>query len=235
MKKEVTIFTLVELLVVISIIALLTALLLPALNLARQKARDSVCKNNLRQIGLSIQLYRSDYDERYPDYGAIGATDYSSNTTYMWANYRRGLGQDDGSGVEKYGVAAALKPYLGEKSDIWCCPSATPLKLSYKNTYAWTATYFNYLSLSKGMRYSKKVVSPATLNKIPIIFDNISETPIPTGQFANSGFISNSASGEKIGPHAQSDPYASYNEGWAGVYALTAGGYVSTWNTLFAQ
>jgi len=50
-------FTLIELLVVIAIIALLISLLLPSLGTARNTARDVICKNNLRQIGLAISMY----------------------------------------------------------------------------------------------------------------------------------------------------------------------------------
>ena len=51
-------FTLIELLVVISIIALLAALLIPAVFAARESARSSQCKSNLRQFGLSITVVR---------------------------------------------------------------------------------------------------------------------------------------------------------------------------------
>jgi len=59
-------FTLIELLVVIAIIAILAAILFPVFARVREKARETVCKSNLKQIGLAIIMYAEDYDGMLP-------------------------------------------------------------------------------------------------------------------------------------------------------------------------
>lgn len=80
-------FTLIELLVVIAISAILAAILFPVFAKAREKARQTACTSNLKQMGLAEQQYLQDYDENYTGPTVPGAT-YSTGDTrdqYIWA------------------------------------------------------------------------------------------------------------------------------------------------------
>jgi prepilin-type N-terminal cleavage/methylation domain-containing protein len=68
-------FTLVELLVVIAIIGILASMLLPTLTKARERARRTLCMNNLRQIGHGCLIYLNDFNEFYPSVRVAGTTD----------------------------------------------------------------------------------------------------------------------------------------------------------------
>ena len=91
MKKIRLGFTLIELLVVVAIIAILAAILLPALTKAKEKARIVVCASNLKQIGLAMDLYTNDNNGVYPVHstwsnllGGIGTKGYYSSSSFKF-------------------------------------------------------------------------------------------------------------------------------------------------------
>ena len=117
-------FTLIELLIVISIIAILAAMLLPALNKAREKARAIQCTGNLKQIGTAFSVYTGDYHDCYPTTIALSGT-YSwdiPKTTWIGA-----VGQYMGNSV-KNGINASGWPGLKRPG-----PFACPTLSAYQN------------------------------------------------------------------------------------------------------
>jgi prepilin-type N-terminal cleavage/methylation domain-containing protein len=75
-------FTLIELLVVIAIIAILAAILFPVFARAREKARQTTCMSNLKQIGVAFLMYTQDYDEVYPSGLTLAVPGSEANGSY---------------------------------------------------------------------------------------------------------------------------------------------------------
>ncbi|MBC8142754.1 MAG: DUF1559 domain-containing protein [Armatimonadetes bacterium] len=107
-------FTLIELLVVIAIIAVLAAILFPVFASAREKARQTVCASNLRQIGTAFALYVSDYDERFPDRRDLKQS--------LPGSYRPWTPAWPPSDPRGGWAIVALEPYT-KNADILGCPS----------------------------------------------------------------------------------------------------------------
>ncbi len=83
-RRKTSSFTLIELLVVVALISILAALLLPALKNARESARKTWGMNNLRQVGLAIQMYRGDNNDRLPM--VLAWTDFPNDLVFPYAS-----------------------------------------------------------------------------------------------------------------------------------------------------
>jgi prepilin-type N-terminal cleavage/methylation domain-containing protein/prepilin-type processing-associated H-X9-DG protein len=119
-------FTLIELLVVIAIIAILAAILFPVFAQAREKARQTTCLSNQKQLGLGFMMYIQDYDELMPlakiNYGA--GTAWTGGYMTTPPNWRAG----DVVSRSSY-WSNSIQPYL-KNDGIYACPSGNPFTVT---------------------------------------------------------------------------------------------------------
>ena len=122
-------FTLIELLVVIAIIAILAAILFPVFAKAREKARQSSCSSNVKQLGLSWLQYAQDYDE------TVMPVNIGPTVSYTLPN---------GTAYTGYMLwPTCVYPYV-KNIQMYTCPS---------NSYKWDGSYtgsasYGYLSIN---------------------------------------------------------------------------------------
>jgi len=126
-------FTLVELLVVIAIIALLAAILFPVFSQVRERAKQTSCMSNLRQIGLAFTMYLNDKNERFPPHIIGQGSSAGLNAAIVEGLEPPNVPADrfvfepyGGPGVAHYkSWMDCVFPYTGKSMKIFTCPSHT--------------------------------------------------------------------------------------------------------------
>jgi prepilin-type N-terminal cleavage/methylation domain-containing protein/prepilin-type processing-associated H-X9-DG protein len=140
-KARLTGFTLIELLVVIAIVAVLAAILLPALSKAQERARAIICLNNTRQLDLAWQMYAGDNGERLPYNLGMAGSSFRSNLNWVNNVMTWDLSSDNTNLATLTG--ASLGSFVSGNTGIYRCPSDQVLS-SIQRDAGWTMRIRSY-------------------------------------------------------------------------------------------
>jgi prepilin-type N-terminal cleavage/methylation domain-containing protein/prepilin-type processing-associated H-X9-DG protein len=211
-RKSTFAFTLIELLVVIAIIAILAAMLLPALSKAKEKARTVSCISNLKQWGLAFRMYADDHQDRVPEEGnttqGIADQTVSKNRTTAWYNsVPPFLGL-----ASLFSLYQQLNPPLPASRTIFSCPSSpNPLVPPYANPPDFTKAFFMY---GENGRLCVNAGTAATLGQtkisaIPKPSDTIFMAEVDPNSSANTSPAQSNVTGQyAVGRHNKRGDFA---------------------------
>lgn len=176
-------FTLIELLVVIAIIAILAAILFPVFAKAREKARQTSCASNAKQIGTALMMYAQDYDETL-----VPGSDADVGNGKIWCDLLCPY-IDGTSPCDEYGWSENSK-----LSKVFACPSDSGYLYGSTSSpvmgYGWNYDNFGYSSLSHGTGWATTLAAIGDPSGTIIIGDNPDTTEMAAvggSSYANWG------------------------------------------------
>ncbi|MGD9873095.1 MAG: type II secretion system protein [Kiritimatiellia bacterium] len=215
-------FTLIELLVVIAIIAVLVALLLPAIGNAQEKANRVKCNGNMRSWGAAYAIYLSDSQGKFPSQGSTDDSGYVANVAtdpekkpelaIAWFNVLPEYVQ----GTRYYDLAKVRQaPRPGDKS-IFICPSISKKEPVPSNSRDYYANYAQNLFLQQSSNTKCGKGQYLFLDQItdPSKFNLMGENPTGVGANGNNGYkYGHTAPMYMTYPWEQNQPGHSYRHG----------------------